>query len=55
MTGVNFLDVLNDGGLQSIDFPKDSVSIVNQNPPPISIVLSDFFHKNKVGQPKEKQ
>ena len=26
MTAVNFLDFLNDGGLEDIDFPKDSVS-----------------------------
>ena len=31
MTGVNFADVLNDGGLQAIDFPKDSVSIGYRN------------------------
>ena len=43
MTGVNFLDVLNDGGLQSIDFPKESVSKANQNVPLMSFVFSDIF------------
>lgn len=26
MTAVNFLDILNDGALSQIEFPKDSVS-----------------------------
>ena len=52
MTGVNFADVLNDGGLQAIDFPKDSVSIGYRNSMCISVIvllsetLAGYNHKD---------